>query len=1714
MKKTLSMILALLLIACSLPSIITSYAEDETNLLANASNANGAVTWTNKMDPRSALIDSKTESVYGGYSWSFGLGYADVAGDKFEYVSIKATGLKAAASYNFSYIYQQDYIFAVDSIMNASNQAAEFTSPATTNVPTTDKERSYKVATTFTVPADGDYTIKLKINRDMRTPDCKWSLVVLSDLVLTEELHINYLENATYANGDVTWTTTTNVDNRIGNIDAWGGGNNDNTSNDVNGGYSWVFGLGDGKVGGDGTYTEAKYKETFAYIYIKAKGLKADTRYQFSYIYQEDYIIFLDSVTDSDSVAVELEAPATTENCTDKARSYQVSAVFKAPKDGDYTIALKTNRANRTSDCKYSRVILSDLVLTKATAPEKVKAEAVVSGNGDVTISEENPSIGSQVTYTAIPWQGEDFLGWFNGETKVSDSLEYSFTITANTTLTAKFSSKSLNVLAGRKASEWKGYEWSVIEDSTESRNGGKGYLVSKAMYQSVYTTVTLKPNTEYNFSFNWKSAASDKGHSYPDSIGFYSAKDADIEDRATNWIDGGNYSPKTASNLVGEVQYPTADMAKTEDWHSLATSFTTSGDTEYNLVIRFALTGAAADQQVNLSDFILEDASGSAQLPSISDKKAADWVGYQWSKIEDSTESCHGGNGFLVKDAMYQNIYTHLTLTPNTEYELSFDWKSVANSVGLAYPNEVVVVSRNDIDIDDRSNWNESDFKYGAFDLENGGDLNVNEEAAKSLNWNNTTVTFATKGDSEYSLLIHFEVPGANHQEIYVSDFKLEEKGPSGGGDDEEDTENLAAGYSNASGNVTWSDNADPHMSNIDKRSDIEGGLSWKFGIGNTDYTTNPAYVYIKTHDLEANHKYEFSFIYSKDYRISLDSISDNVVPYYSNEVELLEGDRANRITLRFETKKAGAHTITLKMGKGYNNKNCAWDGVVLSDLKLYDITNRLYCSVSTELGGTIQGFNKNYCTKGDTITLTATPHAGNTFDGWYNAEGVKVSSDATYTFVAESDFNLIAKYKGSNIPNVDWLTENGMDGTFENGTMLGWTAEDRDSGDDTSWASFNRSTDMAYNGKYSLKFRSRYRTTFYRFNNLKKNSNYMLTFYVNDPGLFDPQEDELDEEFNIEALIRGFNVVAGNSTIYSDYGSHSAPVIKGGSGWYKINIFFNTGDYNEVEWNFYYTQKNGSNKEFIYMDDISLVEYTAGTFANGNFESGSSSWRGQFGVDDGVGKGKVLYQNVSLGVQSLYTVSFKAKGKGVAGASQITTKDFDATTYVSSQSAVNVDSDTWNTYTYDVYTGINPDVSIFFKALEGDFLVDDVTVVKSNDRSDAIVEKVDFESERFALHEKSDVFEIYSGAKGDANVHSGTKSLRFNSANAEEGVNYIFQEAFVSAQVVSKINYKLNLYYKTTKGNSLYLAPSYLPDSSVKTTYTAADNGWTKVEFLFNKLTIAYIKTIIGNILNQTNGDFYIDDITLSIAPPMVIETNSENKYCEWPLNVLNNQGFEDKITKNDWAKLPSTTELRTDKGAEGDNYLRIKAGTHYVLPVKVEAVGTYYFSISTRLGKNSSGYVAVATNPEGTKLYADVDGNIASKIAVDSAKWNRDAFLFSTSESGVVYLVFSANKGYFDVDEVCLYKQQYGKAADPNDHTEFVPYNYDNPDPATVVLNGGDSTFSGNEETEEVEDSPATGDNRTTPATILIISTLAALVLVATTKRTRKSLKGGNA
>lgn len=1384
------------------------------------------------------------------------------------------------------------------------------------------------ISTNFTTTEDTEYVIMVRLRQN--DFGVGKNQIILSDFAL-EKAAENFAASYSNANGAVTWTENAQV--RSSSIDS--------TANSVNGGRSWKFGLG------NTNYTSAP-----AYVYIKATKLKANAAYDFSYIYQGDFVIVFDGIKDKNNNPVAPLSPASDTAITSGDRAHQVAVTFKAPVDGDYTIILKMGKGKNNTNCKYDAVTLCDLSLLVGDGKVKLTADVIASGNGDATVSNVTPDLDSEVTYTAVPWQGEDFLGWYNDNLKVSDALTYTFKISENTTLIAKFTSKNTSDLSSYKAADWLVRSYGSVTDSTDTSKGGNAYLANGVVYQKMITTVNLKPNTTYNFNFDWKAVLPDDNSGaglFPSHVYVY------------------------PMSVIGELT-------------DIRDASATAGSGKWN----------------NNAEF----------FPKVGDGK----------------------------------------LDANDDIETATDAYFATNKALLA---------------EDK--------------------------------WNTISTSFETTDEAQYVIMIRFRNndKGNGKNQIILSDLKLEKA-----------AENLASDYTNANGAVTWSENAAVRKSSIDSKiNSVNGGHSWEFGIPETEYTNNPAYVYIKTDELPVG-RYEFSFVYQKDYRITFDSIDSDAIVTKTEEVKLSEGDRAYRVIVLLNITKTGSHTITLKMGKGRNNDDCKWDKVILSDIRIYDIANRVYGTVKSELGGTVSGFDASYCNKGDAVTVVATPNNKNTFDGWFNDADELVSTNAEYKFIAENDFVLTARFSGNNIPNSEWLSEHGMDGTFENGTMTGWKAEDRKMGDSSSWTKFLRNDFISYNGDYALRCVARYRTSIFNFYDLKKHTDYLLTFYVNLP------------DDNEEALINWFSITSGGVTLYTDPTSKAGGAIKGGSGWHKVNLYFNTGEYTNVDWNFYYVNGYGhdtvADAQYVYLDDVFLVGYNAQNFANGDFSEGEKIWRGDYTVSEGTAKienGKDMRQNVELGKQNLYTLTFKAKGKGTGGFAEVTKGIPSSGKYVSSESAVNIDSDNWKTYSLKVYSGINPHASLFFNATEGELLVDDVVLTKADEKKNAVVEKVDFETDRFTLHNNSDVFEIYNGTKGDVNVYSGTKSLRFNSANAMKNVEYIFDEAFVSAQIAAKINYKLTLYYKTIKGNTLYIAPEYLAEEGIETTYTAAGNGWTKVEFMFSKTTSAYIKITIANILNKTKGDFYIDDITLSIAPPMVLETNSANKYCEWPLNVLNNQGFEEKITNKNWANLPKTTEIRSDKAFAGNNYLRIKAGTYYVLPVQLEAGDSYYFSISSRFGKNSLGYVAVATNPAGTTLYNDMKEKPASKIVVDTSNWNRDSFLFSTSESGIVYLVFASNKGYIDVDEVHLYKRQYGKETDPNDHN-FVPFNFKNPNTALGVLNGGDPTFSGNELTLEYSESPNTGDNRTTPAIVLIISTIAAIVLVLTQKRIFEFLNGGKA
>ncbi len=65
---------------------------------------------------------------------------------------------------------------------------------------------------------------------------------------------------------------------------------------------------------------------------------------------------------------------------------------------------------------------------------------------------------------------------------------------------------------------------------------------------------------------------------------------------------------------------------------------------------------------------------------------------------------------------------------------------------------------------------------------------------------------------------------------------------------------------------------------------------------------------------------------------------------------------------------------------------------------------------TAGAEANGTVSG-NAGEVVVGTSITLNATADAGYVFDGWYFGE-IRVSADAEYTFVAEQDINLVAKF------------------------------------------------------------------------------------------------------------------------------------------------------------------------------------------------------------------------------------------------------------------------------------------------------------------------------------------------------------------------------------------------------------------------------------------------------------------------------------------------------------------------------------------------------------------------------------------------------------------------------------------------------------------------------------------------------------------------------
>ena len=547
--------------------------------------------------------------------------------------------------------------------------------------------------------------------------------IYLSDFAL--EKSNNIIANATNKGGEVSWSDNSGVYSNA--IDG-------NSSLGV--AYSWRFGI-----------PETSYKNNkIAYVYIDAGTLTAGESYEFSYVYQRDYVISIDKITDEANNTVDLLSDAVDTAVTGGDRAHKVSATFTAPADGNYTITLSMCKGKNNTNCKYDSVILGDLSLYAVS----------------------------------------------------------------NTT--------SENVLEDYKASNWFARSHGSVADSTASSKGGNSFIAKSVNYQKVVTSVTLEPNTTYNFSFDWKAIIQDDSgagifpshiYVYPKSvIGELSTeKDTAATAGSGKWNDNAAFFPTVGDGKLdaeddieskSDVYYDiNKETLADGNWNNIFTSFETTEDTEYVIMIAFRPNSVGQGKnQIVLSDATLEK-KPIDKNNLLANLSTEDWGAYRHSKITKSLQTRFGGNAISVRSAMYQNVFIGFDLKPGTDYEFSFEWKSIANEGGVAYPAAVKIYPVTAGDPFETTNtevWKDSTYTpaEGYEDLAQNVTYPV-KEAVGSLDWQTINGKFTTNEFAEYRMLIYFhrisDAEGGynNAQEIILSDFSLKEvvKGDAPAGDE-----------------------------------------------------------------------------------------------------------------------------------------------------------------------------------------------------------------------------------------------------------------------------------------------------------------------------------------------------------------------------------------------------------------------------------------------------------------------------------------------------------------------------------------------------------------------------------------------------------------------------------------------------------------------------------------------------------------------------------------------------------------------------------------------------------------------------------------------------------------------------------------------------------------------------------------------------------------
>ncbi|MBQ3088773.1 MAG: hypothetical protein IJC36_03965 [Clostridia bacterium] len=365
---------------------------------------------------------------------------------------------------------------------------------------------------------------------------------------------------------------------------------------------------------------------------------------------------------------------------------------------------------------------------------EKASASSEVRGNGSAAVSAEAGYVGDTVTYTSTSNEGEEFFGWYKGDTLVSAEPSYETTlVSGDNVLTARFTTNNLMNIAlwGESPSRSSIQITEAIEDDFNT------IKLYDLQYAYVLVDMELKPCTEYQISFDFKSAYKIECYEiWPTKCNCLPKSDGNVgpgegyttEDRIvqnfnlfsnktdnTNWYEDNTISFTTnetdasyqlffkfggvtdaATNATKSVFVKNikvlekvtaaavargngaATVSKTEGFYGDAVTYTASAYADEVFLGWYKGDVLVSNDAVYNTTLGSGENTLTAKFTTNNLMNIACWGESPKRASIQITEAIEDGyNAVKVYDIQYAYFYVNMELKPNTTYRLSYDFKT-----------------------------------------------------------------------------------------------------------------------------------------------------------------------------------------------------------------------------------------------------------------------------------------------------------------------------------------------------------------------------------------------------------------------------------------------------------------------------------------------------------------------------------------------------------------------------------------------------------------------------------------------------------------------------------------------------------------------------------------------------------------------------------------------------------------------------------------------------------------------------------------------------------------------------------------------------------------------------------------------------------------------------------------------------------------------------